>query len=267
MREGSSMYTKHDLIDSIFKIGILPTDTLLVHSSMKAIGEVEGGADTVLDAFIEYFDDDGLLIFPTHTWDQINDEYNVFNPMTEPSCVGLLTNLFRKRPGVVRSLHPTHSVAALGKDATLYTAGEEFFDTPCSRNGCWGKLYDRKAKILFLGCSLKKNTFIHFVEEWNDIPNRLTEKPRKLKIVTPDGKELDRTLFSHYFPNGDISFNYDKMLDPFLHYQIAKKGMIGDAESYLCNAVKMAEITTKYLKINPKLFEDGNPIPEEWYIN
>lgn len=259
------MYTKKELIDAIIKIGIKPTDTLLVHSSMKAIGEVDGGADTVLDAFIDYLSDDGLLIFPTHTWEQINDEYNVFNPMTEPSCVGLLTNLFMKRPGVIRSLHPTHSVAALGKDAKEYTFGEEHFDTPCSRNGCWGKLYDRNAKILFLGCSLKKNTFLHGVEEWNQIPYRLMEKPRQLKIIKADGSIINRPLHSHFFPKGDISQNYDKMLAPFLHYKAANKGKIGHAWSVLCDAVQMAEITTKFLQRNPKLFEDCNPVPEEWY--
>ena len=260
------MYTKKDLIESISKIGILPIDTLLVHSSMKAIGEVEDGADTVLDAFIDYMKDDGLLIFPTHTWEQINDKYNVYNPMTEPSCVGLLTNLFLKRSGAIRSLHPTHSVAALGKDAEEYTSGEERFDTPCSRNGCWGKLYDRKAKILFLGCSLKKNTYIHGVEEWNQIPNRLMDKPRQLKIITPDGSILDRPLHSHYFPDGDVSHNYDKILAPLLNYGLAKKGAIGNAESVLCDAVGTAEITSKFLQKNPKLFEDDNPIPVEWYI-
>lgn len=260
------MYTKQNIIDSIIDFGIKPTDTLLVHSSMKAIGEVDGGADTVLDAFIEYMQDDGLLIFPTHTWEQINDEYNVFNPMTEPSCVGILTNLFRIRPGVIRSLHPTHSVAALGKDALEYTSGEEQYNTPCSRNGCWGKLYNRKAKILFLGCSLQRNTFIHGVEEWNNIPGRLTEKPRQLKIVTPDGDILERSFHSHYFPNGNISDNYDKLLPPFLHLDIAKKGFIGDAESVLCDAVGMTEITSKFLQKNPRLFDDKSPIPEEWYL-
>lgn len=233
---------------------------------MKAIGEVEGGGDTVLDAFIEYMQDDGLLIFPTHTWEQINDEYNVFNPLTEPSCVGILTNLFMKRPGVIRSLHPTHSVAALGKDAKEYTSGEEAFDTPCSRQGCWGKLYDRKAKILFLGSSLKKNTFIHGVEEWNQIPDRLMKKPRQLKIISPDGRTIDRPFHSHAFSGGDISQNYDKMLAPYIHYGIASSGKIGDAESVLCDAVGMADLTTKYLQRNPKLFEDSNPVPEEWYL-
>ena len=56
------MHTKNSLIADIKKAGINSTGTLLIHSSMKAIGEVEGGADTVLDAFILYMKD-GLLLF------------------------------------------------------------------------------------------------------------------------------------------------------------------------------------------------------------
>ena len=129
------MYVKNDLQNDIKELGINSKDTLLIHSSMKAIGEVEGGADTVLDAFMEYMKE-GLLIFPTHTWEQMNNEYRVFRVDTEPSCVGLLTNMFLKRPGVIRSWHPTHSVAAYGRDAKEYISGEENYDTPCPRNGC-----------------------------------------------------------------------------------------------------------------------------------
>jgi aminoglycoside 3-N-acetyltransferase len=176
------MYTKTDIINGLSALGINSDDTLLVHSSMKAIGEVTGGAETVLDAFTEYLRQ-GLLIFPTHTWEQINEKHCVYNPKTEPSCVGILTNLFLNRPSVVRSLHPTHSVAALGQDAKKYTSGEEQWDTPCPRQGCWGRLYDLKAKILFLGCDLRRNTFLHSVEEWNNIPLRLENKYQLLKIV------------------------------------------------------------------------------------
>ena len=108
------MYSKEDLKRQIAAMGIQPWDTLLVHSSMKTIGPVEGGADTVLDAFCEYLAE-GLLVLPTHTWDRLSGEYSVFDVENEPSCVGLLTNLFRKRPGVLRSWHPTHSVAAFGR--------------------------------------------------------------------------------------------------------------------------------------------------------
>lgn len=263
---GTYMYTKQDIINGLIQIGVKPTDTLMVHSSMKAVGQVEGGADTVLDAFIQYMKE-GLLIFPTHTWEQMNDEYNIFDPKTEPSCVGILTNLFRIRPGVIRSLHPTHSVAALGKDAKDYISGDDQFDTPCARNGCWGKLYDRKAKVLFLGCSLKKNTFLHGVEEWHQIPNRLMEKPRNLKVVKEDGKIIDRPLRGHHSTVGDVSQNYDKMLEPFISLGIAKQGLIGDAESVLCDVVGMAELTSKLLKKDPQLFDDGSPVPVEWYQN
>ena len=158
------MYTKSDLLRDLAAMNIDPNGTLLVHSSVKAVGAVEGGAEAILDALCDYMQN-GLLILPTHTWRQMNETYTVFDSRTEPSCVGALTNLFMKRDGVVRSLHPTHSVAARGADAESYTAGEELTTTPCARNGCWGKLYDRRAQILFLGCSLKSNTYLHGVEE------------------------------------------------------------------------------------------------------
>jgi aminoglycoside 3-N-acetyltransferase len=257
------MHTKQSIIRDLQGFGIETSDTLLIHSSMKAIGEVEGGADTVLDAFIEYMKE-GLLIFPTHTWAQMNEEYRVFHVATEPSCIGVLTNLFLKRPGVIRSYHPTHSVAAHGKDAAEYSSGEEFSDTPCPRTGCWGKLYDRKAKILFLGCSPKKNTYLHGVEEWNQIENRLTDFYRPYQIMTPQGNLIDRPMRGHHNPIGDISQNYDKMMAPFLHHGIAKEGYIGDAKCYLCDAVGMAELTSSYLQRDPDLFLTGDPVPEEW---
>lgn len=126
------MHTKQDLKNMIIEMGIEPTDTVFIHSSMKAIGEVLGGADTVVDAFMEYLKD-GLLILPTHTWRSMSEVHNVYDPIKEPSCVGILTNLFMKREGVVRSLHPTHSVAAYGEDSIEYIKGEEDNNTMCSR--------------------------------------------------------------------------------------------------------------------------------------
>ena len=54
------MYTKQDLIQCLKDMGLKSTDAIMVHSSMKAIGEVEGGADTVVDAFMEYFEVDKI---------------------------------------------------------------------------------------------------------------------------------------------------------------------------------------------------------------
>lgn len=67
----------------------------------------------------------GLLLLPTHTWKTINAENPVFDVDNEPACVGILPNLFLKRPGVIRSLHPTHSMAGYGKDAASYLDGKK----------------------------------------------------------------------------------------------------------------------------------------------
>ena len=258
------MYTKEQLKKHIADLGIEPHDTVLVHSSMKAIGAVEGGADTVLDAFSEVLKP-GLLVLPTHTWEQVTPDNPVFDVLEESSCVGLLTNLFRKRPGVVRSWHPTHSVAALGNDAVDFVAGEEDVDTPCARQGCWGKLYDRKAKVLFLGAELSRNTLIHGVEEWANIPNRLTSYHVLYKIKTPDGRILDRPMRRHSAPISDVSRNYAKLAEPLLERGIAVQGIIGDAASVLIEVAPMVELTTEFLKRNPDLFLDLDPIPKEWY--
>ncbi len=258
------MYTKADLIMQIEELGIKRTDTLLIHSSMKSIGDVEGRGDTVLDAFMEYLNE-GLLVFPTHTWEQMSDTYNLFNPKTEPSCVGILSNLFMVRPGVYRSLHPTHSVAAFGNDAKTFVAGEERFDTPCPRKGCWGKLYDLDARILFIGCTLRSNTIIHGVEEWTHIPNRLSKKAQPLKIQMEDGQIIERPLFRHHNERGDVSKNYRKLTEPLLYLGIAKKGQFGNARTILCRTKEMVDLTSEFLKRDRDLFLDDMPIPKSWY--
>ena len=258
------MYTKEQLKSQLEHLGIESHDTLLVHSSMKAIGPVRGGADTVLDAFSEFLAP-GLLVLPTHTWDQINVAGNVFDVAGQPSCVGILTNLFRQRPGVIRSWHPTHSVAALGVDAADFAAGEELVDTPCARKGCWGKLYDRQAKVLFLGVDLSRNTLIHAVEEWAEIPERINPDYQLFKIKTPNGRLLDRPIRGHKAPIHGISDNYIKLTTPLLRRGIAVQGQIGNAESILVDVVPMVDLTMELLERNPDLFLDPEPVPKEWY--
>jgi len=87
------MYKKQDLLNHLKELDIDGNGVLLVHSSMKSIGQVEGGADTVLDALSEYMKN-GLLVLPTHTWSYIKGDNPRFYVDDSPSCVGILTELF-----------------------------------------------------------------------------------------------------------------------------------------------------------------------------
>ena len=226
-------------------------DNLLVHSSMKSIGEVEGGADTVLDVFCEYLAKKGNIALPSHSWQRIGSENNIFDPEKEPSCVGILPEIFRKRKGVLRSLHPTHSIAIMGKDAEYFVKDEHQTDTPCKRNGCWGKLLDMDFLIMFLGCSTKCNTFIHGVEEWNDIPGRLTDGYQDLKIVMPDKTLFDRPMRRHC---GGVSENYDKIMPYMEERGLAVKGKFGNAGCIIMKARDIYSVTSGLLAQNADFF-------------
>ena len=240
-------------------MNIDPTGTIIVHSSMKSIGEVDNGADTVLDAFSEFMKD-GLLVFPTHTWADINEENPKFYVEESPSHIGILTELFRTRPNVIRSLHPTHSIAALGADAVEFTADNENFDTPAARGSSYGKLLDRKAKILLVGVDLRQNTFIHGIEEWKDIPERMSDTHEALATVLADGSEIPVPSKRH-IPG--ISLNYWKVEE-----LLAEKGAIeyvtlGDARVLVCDTVALTKYISQMLDIEPTLFSDDEPLSED----
>ncbi len=48
---------------------------------------------------------EGLLLFRTHSWSDKNLRDGIYDPKTEPACVGILPNLFMKRVGAVREIN------------------------------------------------------------------------------------------------------------------------------------------------------------------
>lgn len=261
------MYTKETLLNDLKNMGLSGTEAIMVHSSMKSIGEVEGGADTVVDAFMEYFKD-GLFMTPTHTWAQMSAEHSVFDPATEPSCVGIITNVFRKREGVVRSLHPTHSIAAYGKKAEEYVKGEENATTPCPPGGCWDRLRAVNAKILLLGVTHGRNTFIHSVDEALGIKDRLTRETTRMHIVMPDGSVKDVDMHRHYnsvLGTGAFSDHFDKMKQAFYDLGAAIPVKFGDADCILCDARKIYEVCKKLFAIEETCIIERDEIQQEWW--
>lgn len=251
------MYDQDELTRALAVMGIEPTDTLLVHSSFKSIGPVAGGPDTVLDALGGYLVD-GLLVFPTLSYASVGVKQPLFSVASTPSCVGILSEKFLKRPGVVRSWHPTHSVAALGREAIAFTAGHETFDTPNARQSPWGRLYDRQAKILFIGTGLVCNTFLHAVEEWLPVPGCLTAERQDLRILTPDGRIIACPSRRH---QGAHSRFYAKPEALLLERGAVKMTRFGDAVCHLADAVMTADLVTRLLRKDALIFTDGRPLP------
>lgn len=269
------IFTKAELTETLTAIGLKHTDTVLIHSAASAIGDVEGGADGILDVFCDYFGDEGLLLMPAmtytliHPWDPQSercmkctvpqkycfayglaaDEVRRFHA-DMPTCIGKLPNLFLKRMDVVRSLSITSSVAALGNDAKDFTSGHELCESGCAVNSPWHKLMERNGKILMLGCGLDNMTFLHGISEWSRSEKYWSaDFPMPTEVYDIDGSRVNSR---ERRPVCGYSGNFSKFEDKLLETGAIKRFRFGKAESISGDSRKIFEIVSKILEKKPE---------------
>ena len=243
------MYTKQDLLTHLTALDIDPKGTLMVHLSYKAAGEVDGRGETVLDALTGYMQS-GLLVLPSHTWNNVGVSNPVMDVLYTPSCVGIVTELFRKRPNVHRSLHPTHSLAAIGAGAEEFVSGEEHINTPCGKGGAYYRLWERNAQILLIGVNFTRNTFIHGIEEWDGAIGTISSKKTDLYVIDYRGNRLCTPQYRHCAPLGSETFS--KLEPQALQQGILTIGNFGEATARLMRAAPLRKMTAELLQDDPR---------------
>jgi len=242
------MYTKQDLLSNLSALNIDPAGTLMVHISCRAVGEVEGRGDTILDALSEYMRP-GLLVLPGHTWNNVTADNPVMDVLHTPACVGVLPEMFRKRPGVRRSLHPTHSLLALGAHAEAFLSGEEHIQTPCGKGGAYYKLWERDAQILLIGVSFIRNTYIHGIEDWDHAQGSLSTERSDCYLINHEGNRLHTPQYRHCARLGSETFS---KLEPEAQRQgVLSLGRFGDATARIMRARPLRAMVAAILKDDP----------------
>ena len=134
------LLTKNDIKEFLKEAGIKHDDKVTIHCSLRSIGEIENGADGLIDAFKEYLDE-GLFIVPTHTWDKVWKTSPYYDVRSTVPDIGTLPEVAAFRKDGVRSLHPTHSVTVFGKGAkecgkeptTIFVFLQSRFQRNCMR--------------------------------------------------------------------------------------------------------------------------------------
>jgi aminoglycoside 3-N-acetyltransferase len=161
-------FAPQDLLAGIQRCGIQPGDSVLVHSSFSEFQGFRGTPLDVITVLEEAVGSEGVLLMPTHSFEGVAAEYaihpKVFNPLTSPSFVGILPEVFRRKKDVHRSLHPTHSVAAWGHRACSFLDQHHMASSPCGRGTPYHRLYEADGKILMIDVPVIL-TFYHCVEE------------------------------------------------------------------------------------------------------
>lgn len=250
--------TKDKLLCDLRKLGIKEGDVVLVHSSLTSIGYVQGGADTVINALLEAVGPNGGILMPVYSprgfivdWVKSNP---VFDPKEDPSQTGAITECFRQRKEALRSLHPTHSVAAIGPHAHYLLKDHEKSETRCGKTSPFYKLIGLGGYILVLGSKFGEITSFHVIEDLVDnfpvkvylkglVPMRyLDEKGvEHISLQKLNDPVVARTRI-------DVNAKKEKQIYSYcLERGVVRTGKVGNAISHLIEARGLEEVLEELL--------------------
>ncbi len=243
--------TKEQIKVSLSLIGIEAGDVVFMHSALSAPGVVEGGADAVIDAFLEVLGENGTLAVSTLSFD------SPFDAKTSPSAVGLISETLRKRAGAVRSLRPVHSIAAIGKKAKELCEGHENCMTNCGEGSPYRKLADMNGKIVLFGVDMNRNTTLHAIEDMTDA-SFLEECTVDMPTYVPDYQ--GKKMLIKKFPPGHRDF---LRFTPILRREGAlAEGRVGLAKVQCIDVKRMFALGLSENERDPFFFLCENPACE-----
>ncbi len=255
--------TKEDIKKALNELGIKPDDAILLHSSLSGCGNITGGADAILDAFIETVADEGCVISPVFArpyigfegWPNPRRTFRPFDPNdARPVWVGAVPKAIMKRKGYKRSRHVSHPWAGFGKKADFCLNAHSELEAPTNDNSPLGKALELGGKVVFFGCGLASSTFLHYLE-YKAKSNFL--QCAIVKIKNPDGtfrtEMIKDNLPGHrdfYGKTGPDAKFYTRALEKGLNLHEVKFG-IGNI--YAIDLKEFYEIGMEIFKEDPNI--------------
>jgi aminoglycoside 3-N-acetyltransferase len=152
------------LLPILQRFGVPRDGVLVVHSAIGLLSRRGYRAEVLIESLLDYLAD-GNLFMPTMTWRTVTLAHPFWDEMATPSHTGVLTEIFRTRYAVARSIHPTHSVAGWGPAAPRLLSRHHVDSTPVSGNSPYGLMRDYDTHVLMIGVGLECCTAIHLPEE------------------------------------------------------------------------------------------------------
>ena len=222
-------------------LGVREGGVLLVHTSFRVVGPVEGGPLALIRALRSALGPAGTLVMPTMT-----DGESVFDPRTTPTQgMGITAELFWRQPGVVRSTHPGGSFAAEGPRAEQICAPQPL-SPPHGPDSPVGRVHALDGQVLLLGVEHSESTTLHLAEALAGVP---------YSISHPTVVEVDGVVRAVPIAETDHCCRGFRIADAWLRARgLQREGHVGHAHARLCNARDLVTIAVEHLRRDPLLF-------------
>lgn len=220
---------------------------VMLHTSMINIGKIQGGAKYVADLFLSKMDlsRHTLLIsaLPFRgSFQRYLDTHKDFDVRTAPIAMGTINEYLASKDGAMRSIHPTHSVVAIGKSAKEYTKEHHLDFTPFGVHSPYQKLIYNKGKVVLLGATLNNLTLIHAIEDMlgglHPVKCYLS-KTYEICCKDQDGNSL-RVKTSCHDPRKGAIRDLNRLRPDLVEQGIMKVHQIGEAELIEIDALQFS---------------------------
>lgn len=165
--------TRNEIATGLRDLGLQLGDVVLIHSAMRTLGQVEGGANAVVNAILDVIGERGTLVAPTFTFIHEPEDDPIIDPAADKSEMGAITEAVRLHPTARRSTAYRHSFAAIGRRAEIITDVDPKYSVFDVRSS-FGVMLALSSKVLLLGVNYSNSTSHHFAEWLCEVPYRHT---------------------------------------------------------------------------------------------
>jgi aminoglycoside N3'-acetyltransferase len=163
---------------------------------MSRIGEIKGGADTLIDALMDVVGPEGCILMPSFptagSMRELIDSGCIYDARSSPSRVGKVTETFRCRPDVLRSLHPTNPLAAWGDGAKALLEDHEQSLTPYGYATPYGRMAERDDSFILM-IETHVHSLLHHLQERVDFPTLFLPGTTAVPYIDEEGQQRTMT--------------------------------------------------------------------------
>lgn len=261
------MATHGDIARDLVELGLAEGDLVMVHASLRAVGPIDDGADSLIEAIQSVVGSQGTMVMvlgATDDWAWVNEKPEAaraalladalpFDASTTPAHpdVGVLAEVFRRRAEVKVSNHPEGRFAAAGR-----LADDLLVDVPW--NDYYGpgspleRMTEAGVRVLRMGADLNTVTLLHLSEARADLAEKRRVRRHRL-LSTPTGSEI-RVVETWDDEDGVVDYEGDDYFAVILRQFMATKpvltGWVGSAHSELIDGSALVDFGVKWMETN-----------------
>jgi aminoglycoside 3-N-acetyltransferase len=227
-------YAPAQLEKELRALGLESGSAVIMHSSFSSLNGFSGEASDVLDRLMTILGPQGHLLMVSMAYSGSARDYlqsgAAFDVRRTPSQMGFLTEVFRRRKGVVRSANPMHPILAWGPRAAWVIDGHENLHYSCGPGSPFERMLELDAKALLFDVDLDVLTFTHYLEHTfqDSAPAEVySAEPIETQIVDRAGVHRSVSVYP-FSPDASKLRNFGVLYDDVIEQGLVRRARVGN---------------------------------------